>query len=164
MNQNLIKEEWYKQGEEELRRREKFEKELIEAFPLFWRKIGCTQSDSYYPNANVGSGWFGILWDCCAAIEKELNTIKYLYPVEYLPFPSQIKEKFGTLRFYYDSPEELPESIDRSLEAAIVEAEHCSATTCELCGKAGKIRGKTLSGKRIGWIKTLCNNCWKKGN
>lgn len=162
MSQELSKEEWRLEQDERRRLREAFEKKLIEAFPLFWRKIDYGRRGSYYPSASVDAGWFNLLWDCCAAVEKELNAIKHLYPVEYLPYPSQIKEKFGTLRFYYDTPEELPENVQKAIEAAVLKAEHHSAATCEPCGKAGKVRSQTPSGERIGWIKTLCDDCWKK--
>jgi hypothetical protein len=56
---------------------------------------------------------------------------------------TQIKEKFGTLRFYYHGGDEYIEGIVRM-------AESMSATTCEVCGAHGKQRGG-------GWIRTLCD-------
>jgi hypothetical protein len=58
---------------------------------------------------------------------------------------SQIKEKFGTLRFYVGSaPEHVYEAIDV--------AERKSAETCENCGA----RGERIDD---GWIRTLCAQC-----
>ena len=56
---------------------------------------------------------------------------------------SQIKEKFGTLRFYYHGGDD----YIHGLEAM---AESMSAVICEECGKPGKLR----SG---GWVRTLCD-------
>ncbi len=56
---------------------------------------------------------------------------------------SQVKEKFGTLRFYYSGGDETVDGIERM-------AESMSAVTCETCGAPGKTR----SG---GWIQTLCD-------
>jgi len=55
----------------------------------------------------------------------------------------QVKEKFGTLRFYMGIAHD-------GIRAAIDRAEQESAVTCETCGKPGKIR----SG---GWISVLCD-------
>jgi hypothetical protein len=55
----------------------------------------------------------------------------------------QIKEKFGTLRFYYDGGND----YIRGLESM---ADSMSARICETCGKPGK---RTTGG----WIKTLCD-------
>lgn len=54
----------------------------------------------------------------------------------------QVKEKFGTLRFYIGSGNE-------ALWARISEAENLSAVTCEVCGEPGQQYYD-------GWITTLC--------
>jgi hypothetical protein len=62
---------------------------------------------------------------------------------------AQIKEKFGTLRFYVDingATKEVREQID----AIISDAEGKSCVTCEVCGKPGSRRS-------TGWIQTLCD-------
>ena len=56
---------------------------------------------------------------------------------------SQVKEKFGTLRFYYSGGDDIVSGIERM-------AESMTAVTCETCGAPGKSR----SG---GWIQTLCD-------
>lgn len=59
----------------------------------------------------------------------------------------QIKEKFGTLRFYYDGG-------DEAVKGIVSMAEAMSGCTCEDCGKPGKRTGN-------GWVRTLCNDCNK---
>ena len=54
----------------------------------------------------------------------------------------QIKEKFGTLRFYYSGGDEYISGLASM-------AESMSAVTCEECGNPGK----TVGG---GWLTTLC--------
>jgi uncharacterized membrane protein len=54
----------------------------------------------------------------------------------------QVKEKFGTLRFYYTGGDEYISGITSMAEAM-------SSVTCEICGKPGQ----TSSG---GWLKTTC--------
>jgi len=55
----------------------------------------------------------------------------------------QVKEKFGSLRFYYNGGNEHVCGLVRMAEAM-------SAVTCEECGSPGKMRGP-------GWILTLCD-------
>ena len=46
----------------------------------------------------------------------------------------QVKEKFGTLRFYYTGG-------DDRIDGMVRMAESMSAVTCETCGAPGKLRG-----------------------
>ena len=55
----------------------------------------------------------------------------------------QVKEKFGTLRFYYNGGDKVVDGIERM-------AESMSAVMCEECGTPGRSRGG-------GWIRTLCD-------
>jgi hypothetical protein len=57
----------------------------------------------------------------------------------------QVKEKFGTLRFYYQGG-------DDYIDGLVAMAESMSGVTCEECGNPGE----SHSG---GWIRTLCQPC-----
>ena len=61
---------------------------------------------------------------------------------ENLPVVAQIKEKFGSLRFYLYT-------VDDASNAVTTYAEAMSTTTCEECGCPGKTY-------RMGWYRTLC--------
>jgi len=72
---------------------------------------------------------------------------------------SQVKEKFGALRFYVrsaDGVRKLPASISGVVRAAVKVAEEESARTCEHCGAAGSTR-------TVGscWL-TLCDACLER--
>jgi len=54
----------------------------------------------------------------------------------------QVKEKLGTLRFYYTGG-------DDHIRGLVTMAEAMSGVTCEKCGNAGHFRGK-------GWYYTSC--------
>lgn len=62
---------------------------------------------------------------------------------------TQVKEKFGTLRFYIGDS-------DGSLDLIIRAAERMSSFVCEECGCSG-LEDVQTSGP--GWIKTLCKKC-----
>ena len=55
---------------------------------------------------------------------------------------TQIKEKFGTLRFYYDGGDEYVNGL-------VAMAESMSGVTCEVCGDMGESTSSD-------WIKVLC--------
>ena len=63
---------------------------------------------------------------------------------------SQVKEKFGTLRFYYYGGDEYCHGVE-SL------ADSMSAVTCEDCGTPGKLLTQ-------GWLRTLCETHAKEQN
>lgn len=60
----------------------------------------------------------------------------------------QVKEKFGTLRFYYTGG-------DTYIDGLVSMAESMSGVTCEECGNIGEQRGG-------GWVHTYCNPCEDK--
>ena len=60
----------------------------------------------------------------------------------------QVKEKFGTLRFYYSGG-------DDYISGLVSMAESMSGVTCESCGNTGERKGG-------GWIKTICEPCEDK--
>ena len=57
----------------------------------------------------------------------------------------QVKEKFGTLRFYYTGG-------DDYISGMVSLAESMTGVTCEECGNPGERRGG-------GWVHTFCTSC-----
>jgi hypothetical protein len=57
----------------------------------------------------------------------------------------QVKEKFGTLRFYYTGG-------DDYIRGMVSLAESLTGVTCESCGNVGERRGG-------GWVHTYCTPC-----
>jgi hypothetical protein len=55
----------------------------------------------------------------------------------------QVKEKFGTLRFYYHGGDDV-------IDGMVQMADALSGVTCEECGAPGKLR-------QTGWIRCLCD-------
>ena len=73
------------------------------------------------------------------AAQEEMRVVPESIPQVTL---DQVKEKFGTLRFYYTGG-------DDYIRGLVSMAESMSAVTCETCGNPGKQT-------RGGWIRTLC--------
>jgi hypothetical protein len=116
---------------------------------------------------SVGEGWYNIIDLLCGFlstdVEQTKRRLKYAMEnsaavltesidvleeklaksLEDLPTIVQVKEKFGSLRFYINGG--TPEMYNY-----ISFAEAMSGRTCEVCGAPGKSRNN-------GWIKVLCN-------
>jgi len=98
--------------------------------------------EPWFPQVQCGPGWDDLL----AELDARITALDPDYAVQ------QVKEKFGTLR-YYVSVHSGDEEIRRSIRALINDAEQRSARTCENCGSPGSIR------TRRGWFRTLCDRC-----
>ena len=96
-----------------------------------------------------GDGWFLIL----NGAFQEMMSIKSFPRFKDAAYPqvTQIKEKFGSMRFYIDPLEGGMEYFDR-IYAVVNMAETLSSRTCESCGRAGFPRGER-------WIKCHCRWC-----
>ena len=81
---------------------------------------------------SVGYGWYPLIKDLITDL-IELGWNKEV---------CQVKEKFGTLRFYYTGGDDVIDGMVRM-------AESMSGVTCEECGGPGKRVGG-------GWVTTLC--------
>jgi len=115
---------------------------LFGAFPTLYSELS---------SFDCGDGWYKIIKDLSAKLEPILVEYKTDDPDGWkygLYRAAQVKEKFGTLRFYLDGGTEACQKFIR-------EAEVKSAKTCELCGKPGKLR-------RGNWFRTLCQKHYEK--
>jgi len=88
-------------------------------------------------------GWNNIIYEALDRI-KALDSNIEVY---------QIKEKFGGLRIYLGAYDV---KYDDAIEQIILEAETKAWDTCEKCGQPGTLRND------IGWILTLCDNCYQE--
>jgi hypothetical protein len=86
-------------------------------------------------------GWFLLINQLANYIQNYIDNNSYLN-VPQLKC-RQVKEKYGTLRFYY-------EGGDSHLSSIIDAYENMSGYICEKCGETKEI------GNTKGWIKTLC--------
>lgn len=94
---------------------------------------------------DCGDGWFDILDELCKKITARCEEMGYT-DVRV----SQVKEKWGTLRFYMNH-------ADDEIYKYIDEAEAKSENTCEKCGAPG-----TCALTTNGWYGVRCDKCSKK--
>jgi hypothetical protein len=107
---------------------------LSRSFPNLYRdRHGDMRETAMCWGFECGDGWVGILWQLSRTLENE---ILKLDPKDRPDVRAvQVKEKFGTLRFYMSG--ETPE-----MSKAIRLAEDLSEHTCERCGRYGVVMGR----------------------
>ena len=113
---------------------------LFTKYPILYSNVDQPRSLMNF-GLEVGDGWYELINDLSAKLEAFNANIH----------ASQVKEKWGGLRFYIDGA---PEAIFKEVYAAIDKAEKLSYKICELCGKPGKPN-------KSGWIMTRCKECAK---
>lgn len=89
-----------------------------------------------------GDGWFKLLWE----MSEKLAALKQDEIVA-----AQIKEKYGTLRAYFDFGFYVEGKYSEARDI-INQYEWASSEICEDCGAAGRERDG-------GWVRTLCDDC-----
>ena len=87
-----------------------------------------------------GNGWFNLLDSLCRCVTQYCKN----NDVE-IPRVTQVKEKFGTLRFYTSHSTE-------AINYLVSYAEDMSAVTCMHCGAVGKMYKES-------WVHCSCESC-----
>ena len=124
------------------------EAKLTKRFPgIFADMYGNPRETCMAFGCECSDGWFDLLFRLCEDIEKaekadDRHKFKAL----------QIKEKFGTLSFYYVGGND-------EIHSLVSAAERESGKICERCGSREDV---TTEGP--GWILTLCGICREKKN
>ena len=116
---------------QEMTQTKEIEQKLISRIPKPWgRYISCQE------------GWYKILGE----LDDKLSYLDPDYQI------NQVKEKFGTLRFYFETTKD---SLIRDIMHDCIDAAtYASTYTCEYCGShLGKLQESS-------WLKTACDTCW----
>ena len=161
------------------------EQKLKEKYPVLFRDTERSVQESCMAfGCEHGDGWYDIIDNLCGYITDLQKSHSFFLPLkegvnddndksfdgQFRCPPvifSQVKEKFGTLRVYWNfgevenyeeiksklkNPNDLDDYINRyynTIENAIDFCEYLSSKTCEMTGKPGKLYSK-------GWCVTLC--------
>ena len=119
---------------------QELEKKLVEKYPKLYQGayLDPTQSLMCF-GFEHDDGWYGLIDKLSADLTK----------IDPKAVATQVKEKFGTLRFYCSVYN------DASMEL-IDQAERDSGYICEVCGEKGLTRWE------LGWVRTLCDQHLEK--
>lgn len=117
----------------------------------------------------VGEGWYGVItpggWDWIVEkVDRDLSTLDSKYEVQ------QVKQKYGTLRYYYEASEDTPGEIREVMDSIVELGELLSAFTCEECGNCAlygtrdfkQDHSVKLRDDNRYYIRTLCDSCNEK--
>ena len=117
--------------------------QLCERYPkMMVNRNRSMMETTMYWGFECGDGWFDILDQLMGNIQHHIDWRNRKGEVVAQVTVDQVKEKFGTLRFYYTGG-------DDYVRGLVSMAESMSGVTCETCGNPGKSTGG-------GWIKTVC--------
>lgn len=150
--------------------KKELDQQLCEQFPLLYKdRNGSPTKTCMYWGIAIGDGWHKIILDLSTKLELliqqsidtnprkcehcdvlEIDHNKESDPTcsgfsLFHPKASQVKEKFGGLRFYMNC-------ATKEMSDLIQKAEALSYKTCEVCGEPGNLDGK-------GWAKVKCESC-----
>lgn len=121
------------------------DKRLRENYPLVFQ--GPLLNDE---PIRCGDGWYFILDMLCRnlthLIEKKPEAERHRYRA------AQVKEKFGTLRFYLHHMDPDPMG---PINREIAGAEWASGIICDVCGKPGTLRSD--GGEYTVWVRVRCD-------
>ena len=138
-----------------------FEQELKEKFPNLYRSLwsreanqedrlgmnGAALTDTEFGpipslcfGIECGEGWHNLILKLSEKLEALILQLPEVARAGV--YVTQVKEKYGTLRFYMST-----ETDEMSDAIRFAEAE--SEVTCEICGKPGRTEGES-------WLSTVC--------
>jgi len=135
---------------------------LCEKYPKIFRdRFSSPRKTCMSWGFECGDGWYDIIDALCLNIQHEVDWLIQqqahklergdISPEEVVPeediqvVATQVKEKFGGLRFYVSG-------VNDKIQGMISMAESMSYRTCETCGNPGK-------SSNDGWVVTLCKPC-----
>lgn len=152
---------------------EEFDKYMCETYPIMFQERNKSIQESCMAwGFNIGKGWYYILDNACQKLQAIWNktNIQVVF--------TQIKEKFGTARFYYTIDanqaitfvvnggigQTIPMSQEQQkiwcniIDDIVSDAENTTVHTCSECGEH-HYEEKPTTGY---WIHDTCNKCFLK--
>ena len=137
--------------------KKELQNKLYKNYPRIFRQkdLASTETAMCWGIA-CGDGWYHIIDELSATIQDRVEWLNGEGQHSYRELPedhkhvsveaTQVKEKWGSLRFYLNGSDEY-------IDGAISLAESLSSKTCSQCG----IPRRTSQSR--GWIHSLCENC-----
>ena len=121
---------------------ENLDKILVEKYPkIFANRYKDMKETAMCWGFECHDGWYWLIDQLCSSLQNYID-----WNGKEQVVATQVKEKFGTLRFYVTGGDELTSGM-------IWLAEAMSRNVCELCGSTTDI------GQTSGWIMTSCKSC-----
>jgi hypothetical protein len=121
--------------------KKELELKLVENYPNLFQDYGGDMTKTcMHWGFEHGDGWYDLVNELSSKLEPHGI------------IATQVKEKFGGLRFYIRYPDHLSDKEVAKIRDIKNEYESKSYETCESCAKPGELRVH-------GWRRTLCDGC-----
>ena len=130
--------------------KKELQNKLFESYPKIFRQKGLDKTvTAMCYGIGCGDGWYSLIDTMCGNIKNQMDNVNRNKPGDkhLICEATQVKEKFGGLRFYV-------QGSDDFIDGIIDLAESMSYRICSQCGNAS-----TPNEKKRGWIYTMCDNC-----
>ena len=126
--------------------KKELDEKLVAKYPLiFADRNGDMTKTLMCWGFECGDGWYWLIDNLCSCIQGYIDNNGHLNIPQVVAV--QVKEKFGTLRFYYGGGDEY-------IGGKVSFAEWLSGSICENCGSVeGKINTEGY------WVSCLCDAC-----
>lgn len=123
---------------------------LYTEFPRIFRQkdLSCRETCMCW-GIECPDSWFDILHTLCWEIQR-LVDIEKSPQIE----ATQVKEKFGTLRFYYEGGND---KVIEKVDELISIAEDMTSKVCAICGS-----DKEVKQSKSAWVHFTCPKCEKR--
>jgi len=127
------------------------DKKLVNKYPkIFAERYAPMTETAMCWGFDCGDGWYWLIDRLCESIQSYIDNNPHRNISQVVAV--QVKEKFGTLSFYFKGG-------DNIIEGMVWLAENMSGHICENCGSTKDV--STYTNKHR-WISTLCNKCKAK--
>ena len=130
--------------------KKELQEKLFNNYPGIFRQRGLDRTvTAMCYGISCGDGWYALIDTMCGNIKNRMENANRNKPEEehIICEATQVKEKWGGLRFYV-------QGSDSYIDGIIDLAESMSYRICSECGNAS-----VQNEKKRGWIYTLCDNC-----
>jgi hypothetical protein len=125
----------------------KLDKFLCKTYPkLFVNRHADMRTTCMCWGFDCSDGWFWLIHNICAAIQSHID---HTFPKPEQVIVDQVKEKYGTLSFYFHGGDDCTDGMVRF-------AEWLSGVTCEACGSTNM---DTIGRTTKSYYKTCCKGC-----
>lgn len=126
------------------------EQQLVAKYPKLFSDYGGDVKDTCMAfGFECGDGWFNLIEALCGSIQSHCDFINRMHPNrQFQPVAVQVKEKYGSLRFYLDF--HYAENLDESemvkiretcifIDGMVSMAESMSERICGHCGEPSRL-------------------------
>ena len=125
--------------------RKELDDKLVKKYPKIFKDRNADMKETAMCwGFDHDDGWFWLIDNLCESIQGYIDRNDVPQVVA-----TQVKEKFGSLRFYYEGGNDL-------IDGMVWLVEDMSYNICEICGSTKNV------GVTSGWIKTVCKDCVKE--